>query len=419
LAEQVAVDSHFFAASLERCFFINDPRLLISLLPSLEGFEPAVHSRVEVEVQAQESVPIHLEGISRVETAQEHPAMASLPEVGIGSSDMPPLEERAPIERAIASQEPLSEQPAGEEERHLEPPPLVDQQAIVPEETSTPLPQSDETSQFLSPIEKLSDVEIPISAEEAVAATEVGNSPVELSQLRLSGDLIQAETITEKSVVAEEAAEPEEHGERHLAETVAPAAKTAPSAVDIAAKEELSLEALDDRAQLLVKYNQSLAECYSQLIERANTLRLLREKFPAQVNTMNEGLERLDPELQQKIHNGDSAFFDEHPERLEEARPIFELMYQVNMMVQEASAIPRAIDRLKINAKALRQQLALEWNYFVANRPKIEKCFPGFVIPPLPSQLATHEPDLNLALPEMPYGQSPLIEKRIGIVNIT
>jgi len=184
------------------------------------------------------------------------------------------------------------------------------------------------------------------------------------------------------------------------------------------ASDTLTLEKLAENISLLEKANENLKQTYEEMQALAERLFVMRKEFPFQLHYLTEELKALDPTLQTVINKAELSYFEVHPEKALEARVALEQLQQINGMIKDAAVIPQTIELLKSKGIKTRELLAELWSFFVKNRKELESRFPEFVMPALPSQLGLHEPVIDLSLPEVPFGQSPLLKKSIGIVKL-
>lgn len=209
-----------------------------------------------------------------------------------------------------------------------------------------------------------------------------------------------------------------ELAEEKLEEALQMSALSTAEEFAIAEPEALSIEALNTKVAQMSQCNKVLEECYDHIKLEAERLFALRKEFPPLMVALSEELNKIDPQLQAYINSGNFEYFLQNPDKAQEAKAALLCMDKSNTMIQEVAAIPKHIDHFTEKGRQLREQLSNDWTFFVTHRKEIEQILPDFTLPALPSQLAAPEPNIDLSLPVLPLGQSPLAKKHVGLVNL-
>lgn len=222
-------------------------------------------------------------------------------------------------------------------------------------------------------------------------------------------------TPTTEELIAAMAAEFADDDIEEALETVALPAAEEPA---IAGPETLSMQVLDTKISQMAQCNKVLEDCYEHLKLEAENFFTLRKEFPPLLAALGDELNKIDPQLQAIINSGNFEYFIENPDKANEAKAVILNLQKTNIMIQEATVIPKHIDHFTEKGRQLREQLSENWAFFVQHRKEIEQLFPNFAMPALPSQLAVTEPTFDLSLPTLPIGQSSLAHKNFGLVKL-
>jgi triosephosphate isomerase len=306
-------------------------------------------------------------------------------------------------------------------EKSPEPKTLKEPEALKEEKEISSRETSEEEEEAPAAEEKLSsqsteELEPQASSQEEQPSEEV------LQEQTLSQDDsgISEEAISQESSssnVQEEA--PEDVLEGVPADAPIKHPKKAAQKTEAAPQEkskEFSEEDLNERSLELREKEKVTADVYNTMKTKAERLHKLRATYLELLEKTTAALDNLPPDLKTPMTQGDLEFFKQNPDKFESAKPTLELIQKTNEIVLEAAAIPRDIDRMRIQAKDARKALQDSWDSLRADSLAYKKKNPKFQMPPQPLLLAAPPPEIDISIPQQ-QGPSSLTGKKIGIVR--